>query len=58
MIFQYKMNEIFDKVLLAEDKFMPENTFKTTRNYFSACGSFLKTKKEFENLKKQEIQDI
>ena len=36
------MNEILNKFLLAEDKFMPENAFKTS---YSACRSFTKNKK-------------
>ena len=50
------MNEIVNKFLLAGDKFMPEMHLRQPRFTYSACGPF--TKKEFKNLKKQEIQTI
>ena len=50
------MNEIVNKFLLAGDKFMPEIHLKQLGFTYSACGPFTKTKKEFKNLKKQEIQ--
>ena len=50
------MNEIVNKFLLGGDKFMPEMHLKQPEFTYSACG--LKTKKEFKNLKKQEIQTI
>ena len=52
------MNEIVNNSLLAGDKFMPEIHLKQPGFTYSACGPFTKTKKEFENLKKQEIQTI
>ena len=50
------MNEIVNKFLLAGDKFMPEIHLKQLEFTDSACG--LKTKKEFKNLRKQEMQTI
>ena len=52
------MNEIVNKCLLAGDKFMPEIHLKQPGFTYSACGPFTKTRKEFKNLKKQEIQVI
>ena len=37
---------------------MPEMHLKQPGFTYSACGPFTKTKKEFKNLKKQEIQTI
>ena len=54
----YKMNEIVNKFLLAGDKFMPEMHLKQPGFTYSACRTFTKEKKEYKNLKKQEIQDI
>ena len=52
------MNEIVNKFLLAGDKFMPEMHLKQLGFTYSACGPFTKKKKEFKNLKKQEIKAI
>ena len=52
------MNEIVNKYLFAGDKFMPEMHLKQPGFTYSACDHLLKTKKEFKNLKKQEIQAI
>ena len=52
------MNEIANNFLLAGDKFMAKIHLKQSGFTYSACGPFTKTKKEFNNLKKQEIQDI
>ena len=52
------MNEVVNKFLLAEDKFMPEMYLKQPGFTYSACGSFTKTKKKLKKLKKQEIQTI
>ena len=52
------MNEIVNKLSLVGDKFMPEIHLKKPGFSYSACGQLLKTKKEFKNLKKQEIQAI
>ena len=51
------MNEIVNKFLLAADKFMPEMHLRQPQFVYSVCGPFTK-KKEFKNLKKQEIQAI
>ena len=53
-----KMNKIVNKFLLAGDKFMPEMHLKQPGFTYSTCGPFTKKKKEFKNLKKQEIQAI
>ena len=53
------MNEIVNKFLLAGDKFISEMLLKQPGFTYSACGPFTKKKKkEFKNLKKQEIQAI
>ena len=52
------MNEIVNNFLLAGDKFMPEMHLKQPGFTYSALDHLLKTKKEFKNLKKQEIQAI
>ena len=49
------MNEIVNKSLLAGDKFMPEMHSKQPEFTYSASGPFTKNK-DFQNLKKQEIQ--
>ena len=54
----YKMNDIINKFFLAGDKFMPEMHLEQPVFTCSTYGSFTKNKKEFKNLKKQEIQDI
>ena len=56
--YQYKMNKIVNKFLLARNKFMPEMHLKQPGFTHSACGLFTKNKKEFEKLCKQEIQVI
>ena len=52
------MNEIVNRFLLAGDRFMPEMHLKRPGFTYSAPGPFPKKKKEFKNLKKQEMQDI
>ena len=37
---------------------MPEMNLRQPGFTYSACGPFTKTKKEYYNLKKQEIHDI
>ena len=51
------MNEIVNKFLLAGDKFMPEMHLKQP-GFIVLVDHLLKIKKEFKNLKKQEIQVI
>ena len=52
------MNEIVNKFLLVGDKFMPEMHLKQPGFTYSAGRLFTKNKKEFKNLKKQEIKNI
>ena len=52
------MNEMVNKFLLAGDKFIPEMHLKKTDLLTVLVGHLLKTKKEFKNLKKQEIKAI
>ena len=50
-----KMNKIANKFLLAGDKFMPEMHLEQLGCFIVLVNHLLKTKKEFRNLKKQEI---
>ena len=50
------MNEIVNKLLLAGDEFMPEIHLKQLGFTYSAWVPLLKTKKELENLCRQDIQ--
>ena len=52
------MNEIVNKFLLPGDKSMPEIHLKQPGFTYRAYGPLKKTKKEFKNLKNQEIQSI
>ena len=52
------MNEIVNKFLLAGDKFMPEMHLRQPQFCIVLLDCLLKIKKEFKNLKKQEIQAI
>ena len=45
------MNEIVNKVLLAEDKFMPEMYLKQAGFTYSACGQFTKNKNRIQKFK-------
>ena len=51
------MDEIINKFLLAEDKFIWEIHLKQPGFTYSTCGSFTKNKGRMKNLKQQEIQD-
>ena len=51
------MNKIVDK-FLPGDTFVPEMHLKQPGFTYSACSPFTKNKKEFKNLKKQQIQVI
>ena len=42
--YQYKMNEIVKKFLLAEDKYMPEMHLKQPRFTYRVCGPFTENK--------------
>ena len=52
------MNEIVNKFLLADDKFMPEMHLKQLGFTYSACGPFTKNKERIENLCRQEIETL
>ena len=52
------MNAIVNNFLLVGDKFMPEMHIKQPGLLIVFVDHLPKTKKEFENLKKQEIQNI
>ena len=54
----YKMNKTVNKFLLVGDKFMPDMHLKQPDLLIVLVGHLLKIKKEFKNLKKQEIQAI
>ena len=51
------MNEIINKFLLAGDKFMPEMHLRQPGLHIVLVDHLQKTKKEYKNLKKQEIHD-
>ena len=52
------MNKIVNTFSLAGDKFMSEIHLKQPGFTYSAWRPFNKTKKEYKNLKEQEIQNI
>ena len=52
------MNAVVNKLLLAGDKFMPEMHIRQPDLHIVLVVHSLKIKKEYKNLKKQEIQDI
>ena len=52
------MNETGNKFLTAEIKSMPEMHLRQPGITYSACGTLTKCKKEYKNLKKQEIRCI
>ena len=54
----YEMNEIVNKFLLEGDKFMPEMHLISPDLLKVLLEHLLKIKKECNNLKKQDIQDI
>ena len=45
------MNEIVNKVLLADDKFMPEMHLKQPGFTYSACGPFTKNKERIQKFR-------
>ena len=49
------MNKIVNKLLLAGDKFMPNLHLIQPGFIYTASNHLLKTKEDYENLKKQEI---
>ena len=52
------MNETINRFLLTGDKFMSETHLRDPGFTYKACRSFMKTKKEYKILQKQENQDI
>ena len=50
-LFNYKMNDIINKFLLAGDKFMPEIHFRQPGFTYSACGPFTKNKERIQKFK-------
>ena len=52
------MNETVNKFLLVGDKFMSKMHLRQPGFTKSAYGPLTKNKKEFKNLKKQEVQGI
>ena len=46
LFLRYKMDETVNKFLLAEDKFMTEMHLRQPRFSYSACGLFIKSKRE------------
>ena len=52
------MNEIVNKFLLAGDKFMPEMHLNQLRFTVALVDHLQETRKEFQNLKKEELQVI
>ena len=53
--FNYKMNDIINRFLLAGDKFMPEMHLRQPGFTYSAYRPFTKKKKEYKSLNKLEI---
>ena len=47
----YEMNEIVNKFLLADDKFMPEKHLKQPGFTYSTCGTFTKNKERIQKFK-------
>ena len=52
------MSEIVNKFLLAGDKFMPEMHLNQLRFTVALVDHLQETRKEFQNLKKEELQVI
>ena len=55
--FKYKTNEIVNKFLLADDKFMPEMHLKQPGFTYSACGQFTKNKERIKKFKERGNKD-
>ena len=49
---EYKLNEIVNKLLLAGDKFVPETHLKQPGFTYSACGPFTQSKERIKKIKK------
>ena len=58
LFYGYKVNEIINTFLLPEDNFMPDMYLSQISFTYSACEVLLKTKNEYKNLKKPEIQNV
>ena len=52
LIYFKKMNNIINKFLLADDKFMPERHLRQPRFVYSACGLFTKQKERIKEFKR------
>ena len=48
------MNEVFNKLLLAKDKFMPEMHLRQPGFTYSACGPVTKNKERTQKLKNKQ----
>ena len=48
------MNEVFNKFLLAKDKFIPEMHLRQPGFTYSACGIFTKNKERTQKLKNKQ----
>ena len=48
---EYKLNEIVNKLLLAGDKFVPEMHLKQPGFTYSACGPFTQSKERIKKIK-------
>ena len=48
---EYKLNEIVNKLLLAGDKFVPERHLKQPGFTYSACGPFTQSKERIKKIK-------
>ena len=51
-LIKYKMNNVFNKFLLAGDKFMPEIHLRQLQFTYSACGPFTKHEQRIQKFKK------
>ena len=52
------MNEIVNKFLLVDDKFMPEMHLRQPGFTYSACGPFTKNKERIQKFKETGVQAI
>ena len=57
-VLSVKMNEIVNKLLLAEETFMPAMHLKQPRFTYSAYGPFTKSKERIKRLCKLELQTL
>ena len=54
----YKINNIINKFLLEEDKFVPEMHLRQPGFTYSACGSFTKNKERIKKFMQTENTDF